>query len=1281
VSAKPAPREYLQTPLYFIQDKRIYGILRITDVETENAEKAKKQLFEHHLITKEQWDKWWPDAKTVYLYRFKVEKLFIPPIPYEPPQGVQKWIREVRLSVDSRMNAPTFAYYAVYKRLPPNGQLPGRTNSPKKQWRHLTNVDIHLKDEWLEELNSIEEIEIRSTDEGKSETRVAHIIFRMKDPENDHLACKVAEILNRDPNIYSICGPGREGRIRVVVAGKVQYGKQGWEEWWETVSEKIRNALKKVLRNDSLKLALRRVLLIKVPVNEYNPKKLDTRVLQDDWRIVCGWYANKKRGLRLKKTFDEILGYAEKIVRELANRGITFHPKQMKTSAYELFEKVRKQLEKEDVRIPVEASLASIEEIGRQARQPSPFAPIHHYGEILGDEIQIEDILVHYEKPILLQKDYVCLVGGLANWGSTKGDIDLRIAEDDPDRLHIVKFRLGRALTPELAERVQFHDKTFETFTSYVPLYDLALIPATERRLVRMQGSTRIKALRDAQARKEALASFKEDKVEPLRFVIPLKGYRAYYRFAELVPEVVETWFKPEQFKQGVAVQKKYDGVHCLFMKKGDKIIFRTEDGEDVTNRIPSIVAWAKKHLPYAITLDCETELWLEGRHRPREEISGYLHAKGRPDDRGVVLNVFDCVYFYDESIKHHELPGTVGDLHKKPYEVRLRYLKLIDWPQSTDKAPKTPGFNLTPTFIAKTPEELIKYVKQLSKEIASEGAVVKSLDMTYELDGLTEHMLKFKKMAELHAIVVEARETRTKGVYTLFVGLRIPPKWNVPKREIREVNGKKYMYIGKTFNVKGYKKPGTIVSISFHTLNHYKDRKTDEEWIRIYEPKFLGVRERQTVPDDAEEAISIAKKLELYEKKVRLALFPMDDKLHPAVMQNHYRGKSVHMDFRIKADNHLVGMTIAHEKPGKIKEDVKKVSQAKEIERHWENYFKMSNKPQTYFVGRRKLWITWKKPEPVSWLNVEGVVEPGQVGATKREYGVFSIVDKPKVMFGAQKAAFREFFIYGKKFNGRWVARLLPNPWREEMPNVEFVWLFWKPEDQTPYVLSQRAVRKKWIPPKGSSCLPPEIREKIPEEFKYWLKENKSERLTLRDELVKQIRKGKVKLANVSIVEFADEPPKIEKPIRAKGVLQHHWWEAEVKPVRVGPSKEHWDLRIDWDPRKPLMQFVLTDNPISNNVVAATFKWCPEKEWMKKGEKIEYLRPGTPGNPTRATPAYIEIIDKLDITIYESSDVFVKMDIRGKKLKGHWVAIRTDPRINVWELRREEAAPQVKKE
>ena len=1380
ISAKPAPDAYVSTPIYFVQDKYIYGILTIYKVRKESVDQVKRRLFEKHQITEEEWDKWWPDAKEVYLYSFEVNKLFIPPVLWKKrPIGPQKWIKRVELGTDTPENimrlwkdlnkkfdkrpytdaewlkdeewfgkavVPTWdhkflmsiswihrpagtqlkIYHAVkevfdgYKKgihQLTDGEIKKLPYHVDFQWKFLKNLRDYLKDsnqtfsQYVEKLKKLSPLSIR---------RLLQDVLQTS-------SSKLIEIFMRDylvtqafPIDFHVAGVLKKYRIPVdselIIAYSQMLGicPRVLNRMTYALGEELSTAQAKLVKPERVKEVIEKPGLF---------KKWTLEQLFDDHRICHMWAGKEWKTLPHALTKQDVIKFHNLLIKEIRERSPTFkHTTPISASLAEMVGNVGDDSQgyKEDKIKEIEEPIA---EIAKRARELSPYSPIHHYGEKHGRKIEIEEVLTSYDKPIVLVKGMTKLVGGIANWGDSEGDIDLRIATDDPDLFHIIRFRLGRALDSEISNRATYHDRTYEVFTSHVDLHDLVLLP--RRQYIRME------RIRDPKADREANQSKKEDKIEPLRFVFPLKGHKGYYRYAELASEVVEKWFPEDDWKAGIRTEKKYDGARIIWMKSGNKHVVRSDDGADITSRFPNVIKLADKILPHTVTIDIETELWKEGEHQSREITSGLLRSKGPADDSGLVLNVFDIIFLNDPKIEHHELKGTIGDLHDKPLELRRRFLELIHWPQSTNGVPKTQSFNLTPSPVAKNSADLVKLIQKTAKYVASEGTVLKSNKGTYELDGLTTSWVKWKKMADIHAVVIESIETRTKGVYNLRLGLRIPAGWKVPRDKIASVKGKQYVYIGKTFNVKGYKSPGTIVTLSFHTLFHHVRKRTDEQYVTAYEPKFIEIRPQQKTPDSAKEAIAIAKKAELYEQKILLQAFKMDDEPHKAVMQNHYRcdldefvppeyglpgspafeqyldelirnyvdgrlspelsqkikvklekvqlGKSVHMDLRIKMNGFLLGPTIAHLKPGKIKEAVETVKEAKRIESNWQQYFKMTNKPQTYLTGRRKLWITWKKSEPVEWLTVEGVVPKGEVGATRYEFGVFSIVDKLTVYLGTQKPAFREFFLEGKKFDGRWVARLLPNPWKEEMPRVEFVWLFWKPEDQTPYVLTRRAVQKKWIPPKGVSCLPPEIRQKVPTNLKYWLKDNKGGRISLRDELVGQIRKGEVKLERVQYVTM-EEPPTIKEPIVVPGVLQHHWWEAKVKPVRVGPSEEHWDLRIEWDPKKPMMHFVLVDNPIGRKAIAATFKWDSDHDWLKKGEKIEFLKPGTPGNPTRATPAYIQILDKLKVTIYESSDVFVKMDIKGKEFKGHWVVVRTDPQVNIWELRKEEKAPQVEK-
>lgn len=156
-------------------------------------------------------------------------------------KSIEKML-EIEEFCKASVNSPIFAYHAVYGKFP-DPPLTGRTNMPKRMWNGV-EVDKHLKDKWLEELNSIPEIEIRSSDEGKSKERVAYIVFRMRDPKDDCKIQNISEKLNEIEGLYSEINIGKEKRLRAVVAGKVKYGDENWEKWWSNLAGKIKGVIR-----------------------------------------------------------------------------------------------------------------------------------------------------------------------------------------------------------------------------------------------------------------------------------------------------------------------------------------------------------------------------------------------------------------------------------------------------------------------------------------------------------------------------------------------------------------------------------------------------------------------------------------------------------------------------------------------------------------------------------------------------------------------------------------------------------------------------------------------------------------------------------------------------------------------------------------------------------------------------------------------------------------------------------------------------------------------------
>ncbi|MFW5977331.1 MAG: hypothetical protein ACOCQQ_02365 [Candidatus Nanoarchaeia archaeon] len=145
-----------------------------------------------------------------------------------------------------KINAPTLAYMTVYGKKPDHA-LRGRTSSEKKIWNGI-DVDIHLKDEWLEELNNLP-VEIKSTDEGKSKERVAFVIFRMPQGE-DELYKKMQQHLKEEENIYVSSDIGMQNRPRICVAKDIIVGENKWEDWWSLLATKIKRAYNKTTNKD-----------------------------------------------------------------------------------------------------------------------------------------------------------------------------------------------------------------------------------------------------------------------------------------------------------------------------------------------------------------------------------------------------------------------------------------------------------------------------------------------------------------------------------------------------------------------------------------------------------------------------------------------------------------------------------------------------------------------------------------------------------------------------------------------------------------------------------------------------------------------------------------------------------------------------------------------------------------------------------------------------------------------------------------------------------------------
>lgn len=391
-----------------------------------------------------------------------------------------------------------------------------------------------------------------------------------------------------------------------------------------------------------------------------------------------------------------------------------------------------------------------------------------------------------------------------------------------------------------------------------------------------------------------------------------------------------------------------------------------------------------------------------------------------------------------------------------------------------------------------------------------------------------------------------------------------------------------------------------------------------------------------------------------------------------------HFRGASVHKDFRRKMNQHLQGWTITDQVEGAITEKIKNLADA----RKWKWNDKKLFKFQPDMGDENIKCVAIKKADqPLVWMGVRNVVfPPGSVGATRFEPGVFLPLDEGLSDEGTQKSYFEEYFLYGKHFKGRLVIRLIPvrKKWRKK-PKEKLQWQCWMtssdPESQLPYLLTPRGRKKRdAVPPDGESWIWKEWKRKIPKELQWWLgapsRETKFNMIDksydyLIDKGFLKFRKLKPIRKSVNIpIQFADND---------KFILRYCSWRGQF--VVRGIPVDHWDIVLDKG-AKCLDEFAgMKDNPlhhpegvpcIRHDCCIGTPEGKPNKEWMKFSGDILPNHPEW-GNPNKRIKAKMEIRDSGRVNIINDKETFFSAEFFGKELKGYWIAKRESKKGEIW--------------
>lgn len=414
---------------------------------------------------------------------------------------------------------------------------------------------------------------------------------------------------------------------------------------------------------------------------------------------------------------------------------------------------------------------------------------------------------------------------------------------------------------------------------------------------------------------------------------------------------------------------------------------------------------------------------------------------------------------------------------------------------------------------------------------------------------------------------------------------------------------------------------------------------------------------------------------------------YPSVEKELHYVMQWHIRGRSVHTDWRMEVDDHLVGWTVLT--PGGIKKPASTIEEGKERIRSTGFEFKTETKNKGFRAET-------KARQPKIWLTVEGVLKPGEVGATKEHPGVIIIVDTGKVYFGTQKPYFHEYFLKSNRKDGpfssgdwtRIVVRavnvsVIDPETKKPKEGTELMWRVLVPGDQVPYSI-ERGFKKKWVPPKGYIPVPPDWRKGDKyEAWETWVKDawaGRGSKAPAEKEKEEQAWSLE-QLPFAGYKNFADCVSKNrnkDNPAAYCGVIKHQVEGANAsfvvqylsymgQIVTRGIPNQKWFLRIQiggkihsWEAASDFTKF---------SPLALTFEGSVDKKWLDfEGD----VPPNSKYNPSKSLTGKMSIVDKgscsVDTETVEGAERF-SIAFHGKDLKGKHVISQEEKGSSIYTI------------
>ena len=277
-----------------------------------------------------------------------------------------------------------------------------------------------------------------------------------------------------------------------------------------------------------------------------------------------------------------------------------------------------------------------------------------------------------------------------------------------------------------------------------------------------------------------------DEKKSISQFIVPNKPM---YRIFE-VKDIEEL----KGFSGNWYVQEKYDGMRVQLHKIDNKVTIYSYNGKDISSKCKEQVDELKKK-EYG---DCifDGELVLFDGDEPLHRADTIAHVfKDKYKDAKLRCHVFDIIRHEAQTLADEELENRMTILFNN-YSSKSG--EAIAYPSKKD------------TRQADNLKDIEKYAEEMMEIPTSEGVVIKDSTSTYYI-GTKKNpkWIKLKKFVDLDVIVLDKKKTKS-NLYSYTVGVGPIDE----DMEGQEIDGRKYLNVGKALNTKIAVDVGDIIRV-----------------------------------------------------------------------------------------------------------------------------------------------------------------------------------------------------------------------------------------------------------------------------------------------------------------------------------------------------------------------------------------------------------------------------------------------------------------------------------